>query len=43
MELATQLDMQQQATLEIGVPHNDLERANLNALAEYLGAIYFAN
>lgn len=35
--------MELETTLEIGVPHNELERENLNALAEYLGAIYFAN
>lgn len=39
MELDTELN----SNLEIGIPHNELERENLNALAEYLGAIYFAN
>lgn len=35
MELETQL--------EIGIPHNEQEQQNLDALAEYLNAIYFAN
>ena len=43
MELDMQLELQQRTELEIGVPHNDQERANLNALAEYLSDIYFAN